>query len=460
MSPPGVDVVVIGAGISGLTTAWRLRERGVSVAVIEAADEVGGVIQTRSADGFLCEGGPNSFQTTPELLELIREVGLEPELVTADARLPRYIYYRGRLRRAPMSPGGIVSTRLLGWPDKLRALREPWVKPSAQGRDESLADFVARRFGPLVLRNFVAPFASGIYAGDPARLSARAVFPALVEFEEKYGSVLRGFIRSARAAPKPRQERLLGSFRTGLHALPRALARKLGDGAIRLGARVEALALEARGGEKRFTVALHSASGAESLEAGAVVLATPAYQAAEIVRPLSAGLEGELAAIEYPFLAGACLAFDASDVPRPLEGFGFLVPRGEGVRALGCIWSSSLFPGRAPQGRILVTLFLGGATDPEVASMTDDAIVKQAQLDLAATLGISAPGRVVALRRHRRAIPQYTLGHLARLGRIETDLAKVPGLFLAGNYLRGVSIGDCVKEAGRVALAACACKAL
>jgi oxygen-dependent protoporphyrinogen oxidase len=439
--------VVIGAGISGLTAAWRLKQQGRPVVVVDSAAEAGGVMRSRLRDGFLCEEGPNSFQTSPEVLELVREAGLERELVTAGARLPRYIYYKGRLERAPMSPVALLSTPLLTAGEKVRALREPWIERARGQEDESLADFVTRRFGATVLRNFVAPLVSGIYAGDAARLSARAVFPQLVDWERKNGSVLRGLIGSARRAPKPRVRRLLATFREGLQTLPLALAAGLGGGALRLGTRVEALRSESG----RLRLDLHTPSGTEVLPASAVILAAPAYHAAEMVRPLSAALAAELAAIEYPPLASVCIAFRSSEVPRALDGFGFLAPRGEGLRALGCIWSSSLFSGRAPEGSALLTLFLGGATDPGVAGMSDDAVADQVRRDLAAALGIQAPGRVVQIRRLDRAIPQYALGHPARVERIEAELRRIPGLHLAGNYLRGVSIGDCVKQAGELA---------
>ena len=330
-------------------------------------------------------------------------------------------------------------------------MTNPARKPAVGPRDESLEQFVTRRFGPEVLRNLVGPFVSGIYAGDPARLSARAVFPEVVELEEKHGSVLKGILRSARSSPKRRPPRLLASFREGLHALPRALAGKLGGGAILLGARVEELTPKPRAGRNRFALGLRTGSEKLSLEADAVVLAVPAYHAADLVRPLSAALAVELAGVEYPPLASVCIAFRKGEVPRPLDGFGFLVPRGEGVRSLGCIWSSSLFPGRAPEGSALLTLFLGGATDPEIASLPDDAVTARAQSDLESTLGIAARGRVLQLERHPRAIPQYTLGHLERLDRVGKELSRFPGLFLAGNYLRGVSIGDCARQACKLA---------
>jgi len=439
-------VVVVGAGISGLTCAYRLQRSGLDVIVLESSDVVGGVIQTDNEHGFLCEVGPNSFQGTPEVFDLIREIGLEGELVTADSRLARYIFHRGKLHPAPMGPGALLSTKLLSLRAKLKLFREPWVRPYQGASEESLAGFVCRRFGPEALRNLVAPFVSGVYAGDPRCLSARSAFPMLVEFEEKYGSVLRGFIRSIRKTPKPRRSRSLCSFVKGLHTLPRVLAEKIGAERVLLGARVRGM--RPSEGTQIGAYTLRIQRGGENYELGAdvVVLATSAYRAAELAQTLSLTLERELAAVEYPPLAGICVAYKKGAVPHPLQGFGFLVPRDEGVRLLGCIWSSSLFPGRAPEGYVLLSIFIGGSVDPEVASLSDHQVIEAVTQDLRTTLGVQIAPRVLTLNRYGHAIPQYGLGHEARLSRIKGELQKLPGVFLAGNYLRGISIGDCIKH--------------
>src|SRR5213594_2641389 len=247
-------VVVAGAGISGLTCAYRLKQKGLQVTIVESGDSVGGVSQTRIVKGFLCESGPNSFQNLPEAIQLIEELGIGNELVTAEAKLPRFIFYRGSLHPAPMGPGGLFSTRLLTLRGKARIFGEPWSKPNRDMKDESLAEFVTRRFGPEVLRNFVAPFVSGVYAGDPDRLSARSAFPILSDLERKHGSVLKGgLIASFRKTNKPRRPRRLCSFRKGLQTLPRCLAGKIGSENILLQARAESLAVKDLNGRISFT---------------------------------------------------------------------------------------------------------------------------------------------------------------------------------------------------------------
>ncbi len=444
-------VIVVGAGISGLTCAYRLKQKGFQVTLVESGDSVGGVIQTRIENGFLCEAGPNSFQNTPEIIQLIDELGISNELVTAEARLPRYIFYRGRLHPAPMGPGGLFSTRLLTFRGKMRIFGEPWSKPGPESKEETLAQFVTRRFGPEVLRNFVAPFVSGVYAGDPQRLSAQSAFPILVELERKHRSILKGLIAQARKAPKPRRPRRLCSFRKGLHTLPQALAGTIGGDHIFLGTRAESIGVNAVNGKNAFTLRLRKEDQPLELCADAVVLAGAAYHMADFIETLSSTLARELAAIEYPPLVGTCVAYRNSDVPHSLKGFGFLVPRGEGVRLLGCIWSSSLFPGRAPDDSALFTVFVGGATDPEATLLNDAEIVELVRKDLKATLGTTATPRVAALNRYKHAIPQYPIGHEERLRRIEEVLKGIPGLFLAGNYLRGVSLPDCVKQSTALA---------
>ena len=444
-------VIVVGAGITGLTCAYRLKQLGRAVTVVESAPRVGGVIQTQVVDGFLLEGGPNSFQSTPEIIDIIREAGLSGEMITAEPRLPRYIYYRGRLHPAPMGPAGLVSTKLLSAAAKLRIVREWWINSKKDEHEESVSEFVTRRFGPEALRNLVAPFLSGVYAGDPGRLSIRSVFPSLVEFERDYGSVLKGVIQSSRKSQGSRASRNLCSFRHGLHSLPTTLAAAIGSENILLNAQAERIDTESGGGKTSLKVDVRIQDERRSLAADAVVLSAPAYRSAELVAPLSESLARELRAIEYPSLSVTYLTYNRSDISHSLEGFGFLVPRNEGVRMLGCVWSSSLFSGRAPAGSVLFTAFAGGTTDPELVSWSEQDIIEMLRKDFRATLGITAPPTVIAIQRHARAIPQYNLGHDARCHRIENELKSIPGLWLAGNYLHGVSLGDRVKHGNDVA---------
>ncbi|MBI3845520.1 MAG: protoporphyrinogen oxidase [Planctomycetes bacterium] len=451
-------VVVIGGGISGLACAFRLRANGVDVEVLERDGTPGGVMRTRLEDGFLTEAGPNSFQSGEEILSLVHDAGLDADLLRADSRLPRYVYFGGRLHAAPMGPGALFGTKLLSFGAKVRLFREPWVTKNPDGHEESIREFVTRRFGPAVHDVLIAPLVSGIYAGDTSRLSMQSVFPLMAELEAKHGSLLRGFLRhgkarraEAKAAGRTIPKKALCSFSNGLGVLPARLAERLG-GDLHL--RSEVMALRSHPGG--FAVDVREAGVERTLDASRLVIATHAPRAGDLLCTLgpSTPVPSEccaaadvLRAIEMPPLASVCLAFRKADVGRALAGFGFLVPRGSGVRMLGCIWSSSLFPGRAPDGWILVTCFVGGATDVAVRDLSDAQVVDSVRADLVRTLAIAASPRVLAVNRYAAAIPQYTLGHRDRMATVRRAISRVPGLHLTGNYLGGVSVGDCVRQA-------------
>jgi oxygen-dependent protoporphyrinogen oxidase len=282
-------------------------------------------------------------------------------------------------------------------------------------------------------------------------LSARSAFPLLIDLEREHGSLIKGLALSARRSAGPRIPRRLCSFQQGLQRLPLRLAEKIGADNIIVRGQVQNLRATAGDGSNTFSLSVSTPHGTRELPGDAVVIATPAYEAANLLRPFSIQCANDLAAIEYPPLVGLCLAYRKSEVPHSLNGFGFLVPRGEGIRLLGCIWSSTLFPGRAPHDAALLTIFVGGATDSAVSSLTDDQVVDAVRNDLRTTLNIAAAPRIMAFHRYRRAIPQPNLGHENRLQRIEEELEKIPGIYLAGNYLRGVSIPDSVKQAGKLA---------
>ncbi len=445
----GPQVIIIGGGISGLTCAYRLKQRGYEVLLLEREERVGGVMQSERRDGFLTEHGPNSFQSAPEIMELVEELELTDQLVTAPGSVPRYIYYDGRLHAFPTNPLAFFSTALLSFRDKVKIFLEPWAPPPPE-REESIAEFITRRFGRRVLEAFVDPFVSGVYAGDPARLSLASTFPSLAEWEKTYGSILKGLIRSRKDASRPRSERLLCSFRHGLGQLPRALAERLGD-AVVTGARAVHLETVTSMMGPPYRLTIKWSAGTDRVRADAIVLATPAYVAADLVRSLSQPLAEVLESIEYPPLAVICLGYDETGLRRSLDGFGFLVPRRQGIRLLGCLWNSSLFPERAPEGKVCLTCFVGGTTDPTVRQLSDEQVVNMVCDELRLILGVRAEPRVVAIHRHDRAIPQYHLGHHAKLQRVEEYLGHLPGLFLVGNYLRGVSVSDCVREAMKTA---------
>ena len=448
-----VDSVIIGAGVSGLVAAHRLRKMGRNLSLIESGDRVGGVIQSREVEGFLIERGPNSLRGSHEFLDLVEELNLTGELITADPRAPAYIYADGQLQTAPMSPPALVKTKLISNAAKLRLLREPFVKARREGGEESVASFVRRRLGGEILERMVGPFLSGVYAGDPEELSVQACFPTLAEFEAEAGGILRGALRAAKQSRKGegkskrslRPYRLC-SFRHGLSALPGALSESLGD---RLLTRVRIIDIRSTGG---FELKIEHRGVIKTINCSTLVISTPAYVAGRLLDEITPEIAQLVAEIPYVSIASVPLAYRAEQVSRELDGFGFLAPRGEGLRILGSVWNSSLFAGRAPEGWVCLTNFIGGATDTEAIKLGDEELIRIVHNDLSKVLGVSGEPRRLPITRYERAIPQYTLGHAARVERVESRLRDIPGLWIAGNYLRGIALGDCIKQAERVAV--------
>ncbi|MGH9769849.1 MAG: protoporphyrinogen oxidase [Blastocatellia bacterium] len=450
------DSVIIGAGISGLVAAHRLKKMGRDLLLIESGDRAGGVIQSRDAEGFLIESGPNSLRGTHEFLDLVEEVNLTGELVTADPRAPAYVYAGGQLHAVPMSLPALVKTKLISTSAKLRLLREPFVKARQEGGEESIASFVRRRLGDEILERLVAPFLSGVYAGDPEELSLQACFPKLAEFESEAGSVARGALRTARKTrgrqDKPKRSLRpyrLCSFRHGLSALPEALSQSLGDSLL-TGARIININKKLSAGG--FEIRIEHQGEIKTINGSTLIVSTPSYVAGRLLDHIAPEISAHIAEIPYVSIVSVPLAYRASQMARKLDGFGFLAPRGAGLRTLGSIWNSALFAGRAPEGWVCATNFIGGATDPEAVKLRDEELIRIVHHDLRNVLDISGEPRRLPIARYERAIPQYTMGHAARVARIESELRNTPGLWIAGNYLRGVSLGDCIKQAESVAV--------
>lgn len=447
------DSIIIGAGISGLVAAHRLKKLGQNVLLVESSDKVGGVIQSHDADGFLIEAGPNSLRGAHELLDLVEELDLMDELVTADPKAPAFVYSGGQLHAVPMGPGALVKTGLISNSAKLRLLAEPFVRGRGENGEESIDSFIRRRLGNEIQDKLVAPFLSGVYAGDPKRLSVQACFPKLAEFEAEAGSILRGGIKAMRGArqnqeaPKRslRPYRLC-SFRRGLNTLPQRLAQELGNGLL-LEARVASIRQISSG----FELTAEHQSETKQFACSRLILATPANAAANLVEAFAPEVAGQIRDIPYASIASVPLAYQTAQFSTPPSGFGFLTPRSEGLRTLGSIWNSSLFTDRAPEGWILTTNFIGGATDPEAARLGDDELVRIVHNDLKRALGITGEPRRLPITHYERAIPQYVIGHAARIAKLETVLRNYSGLRLIGNYLHGVAIGDCIRQAEELA---------
>jgi protoporphyrinogen/coproporphyrinogen III oxidase len=447
------EVVVIGGGITGLTCTWRLRRAGIDALCLESSNRAGGALSTRHVAGFLVEAGANTVQGSAELDALVRELGLHDELLRVPRDLTRFVYRLGALHPLPSDIRSALGTRLVSARAKWRFAGEFAVRrPSASKRsDESVSTFVRRRFGAEIVDALVAPFVSGTFAGDPAELSARAVLPSLVALEERYGSVLRGVLANAMRAPGRRraeQFRTLISFRDGLETLPSRLALNLGE-ATRLGSEALAITRSTLGG--RLEVEFREPSGQRRVMTRAVVIACSAWRAAPLLDALAGGASRTLAGIPAASLATVNLAWPHADVSHSLRGLGFLVAAGEGPRTLGCLWNSSIFPGRAPEDQALLAAFLGGARDPQAAALSDGDLVDLSSSELATILGARGRPRVLTVERHTGALPQYSLGHADRMTRVRAAVGAVPGLFIAGNFLSGVSVGECVRQGAAAA---------
>ncbi|HMV51384.1 MAG TPA: protoporphyrinogen oxidase [Blastocatellia bacterium] len=446
------DAIIIGAGISGLVAAHRLKKLGQRVLVLESGNNVGGVIQSHDADGFLIEAGPNSLRGAHELLDLVEELNLMNELVTADPKAPAFVFSGGELHAVPMGPGALVKSKLLSASAKLRLLAEPFVKGRKAAGEESIDSFIRRRLGDEVMEKLVAPFLSGVYAGDPTRLSVQACFPKLAEFEADAGSILRGGIKAMRGRQRPQPPKRslrpyrLCSFRRGLNTLPQRLAEALGEGLL-TATQVTAIRQTSSG----FELTAEAAGESRLLTCRTLIVAAPAYAAAKLLAKLTPEAAALLGEIPYAAIASVPLAYRTEQFSAPLGGFGFLAPRSEGLRTLGSIWNSSLFTERAPENWMLTTNFIGGATDPEAVRLGDDELVRIVHGDLSKALRVTGEPRRLPIRRWERAIPQYELGHAARVAKLDAALARLPGLHLAGNYLRGVAIGDCIRQAEELA---------
>jgi len=443
-----VPAVIVGGGISGLVCAYELRKAGVPAQLFEASPRLGGVIRSERCEGYLLELGPQSFSGTPALDALCSELGINRELVQAPARAPRYVLVDGALRPVPLDPPALLTSSLLSAGTKKTIARDLFGKTQPPMQDESLANFVRRKFSAELLDRLVGPFVSGIYAGDPERLSLRSAFPQVYEAEKSTGSVIRGLKRASKSSKSPKTGPTLFSFREGNESLIRALQAKLG-GAARVGAEVFGLKHGAVGGT--FELKTRGSGQEETFTADKVILATPTDIAGRLFHEISADLDQHLGAIECAPVGIVSLGYPQNAVGHSLNGFGFLVPRSAGRRLLGTVWNSSLFPGRTPAGQVLLTGFVGGATDPQAVAQPTAEVVKIVAGELAAILAISGAPNFTHVEIYPRALPQYNLGHSERLASIEKSRKATPGLWLIGNYLRGPSIGACVEQAQAVA---------
>ncbi len=459
-SAPRTQVIVIGAGVSGLVTAYGLlaKQPDLEVQVLEASNRPGGTLGTDLESGFAFERGPNGFlDNVPRTLELARELDLGDRLLPAsESAQKRFLLKNGKLIRLPHSPLQFLASPLLSLGGKVRALAEPLQARRDSSYEESVAAFARRRLGAEAAATFIDPLVTGIYAGDPDRIGLEAAFPRLFALERDHGGIFKGMIAQSRARKKAAADPAAGvgtsgpgsgvgrlhSFRGGLQELVEALSRRLGS-RLRLESPVEELRI--RKGEG-YECLLRDRSVVRSRS---VVLAVPAPRAANLVSALSPDLAISLEEIPYAPVAVICLGFRREDVAHPLDGFGFLVPRNQGLRTLGAIFVSSIFPDHAPAGTVSLRVMAGGARDPEAVGLVASELEAIVRGELGPYLGFRAEPVARKVYRYPQGIPQYNVGHAKRVRRIEGWLSRLPGLFVTGNAYRGVSVNDCVSEGAR-----------
>lgn len=478
-----MKLVVVGAGVSGLATAFRVRERfdahrrPLEICVLEAADRAGGKIRTEDQAGYRVEWGPNGFlDGKPDTLALCEALGIRDALLPSSERArKRYVFSAGTLHRVPETPVAFFRSPLLTPWGRLRVVKEAWAPRTPPGLDTSIAEFGSRRLGREAAEKLLDPMVSGIFAGDPAIMSLASCFPRIAEMEREHGSLLRAMValqrQRKRAGKGPVSKGMdspglgegrktggpagpagtLTSFENGMEQLVRALEGRLGT-CVRKECAVTSLLPEDR--EKKvggYRIRYRHQGVEKEMAADAVVLAVPAYEARQILAEMEPAVCVLLEGILYAPLVVVALGFSTAEASRSLDGFGFLVPYREESPVLGSLWTSSIFPARAAQDRILTRNMVGGWRNGWAVALDEEELEAIASAMLERAVGSLGRVHFRMCIRHPKAIPLYLLGHGRRLETIEGRLGRFPGIYLTGNAYRGVALNDCTREAVRVA---------
>lgn len=441
-------VLIIGAGISGLTTAYLLSKNGFDIRIIERKSEVGGSIESVNENGFLFDRGPNSaLETAPLINQLVEELKLQNELLYANKEAnKRYILRNNKLHALPMSPPAFIKTELFSAKAKLRLLAEPFIGRSNDGYYQSLAEFVKRRLGQEFLDYAINPFVAGVYAGKPEELSVKSAFPKLYALEEKYGGLIVGTVRSIRErkkrAEKSKQSAKMLSFKSGMITLPKAIAKYLGD-KVSLSAEVTSIDKTNEG----YIVSYKHNGIDEAIACDAVLSTVPAYVASEFFTKFNKNFKTHAEAIYYPPVLVYFLAYNKKDVKQPLDGFGFLIPEKEKKSFLGALWSSVIFPYRAKDDYATFTLFIGGSRNPEFVKEEREILLSRVRKEFEEIMQITGQPVHSSTRFWEKAIPQYNIGYIEHERFFDEFEKQNPGLFISGNFRGGISVGDCIKNA-------------
>lgn len=455
-------IAIIGAGISGLATAYAIEQQAnrteieVEILVVEKEPRTGGKILSIQEDGFLCEWGPNGFlDNKPMTLELCRQLQIDQQLLRSDDNARRrFIYSEQVLHQMPENGPAFFKSKLISWPGKFRLAGEMLVAKRQSEKDETLAEFGRRRLGGEALDKLISPMVSGIFAGDPETMSLKSCFPRIYELEQEYGGLIMAMLRLARkkradvkagkaVASAAGPGGVLTSFRGGLQELTDAVAAAL-SGQVLTGHAVLQIV------QKQDAFLLNLDDG-QQLEVDMVVTAAPAYAVARMLDGLNNKSSGILRQIPYATMNVICFGYQQERIAFDLNGFGYLIPKAEGRNTLGTLWDSSIFSNRAPEGMVLLRSMMGGAANPVAIDLSDAEVKGRTMADLRQIMGIDCEPDFVRIFRHRHAIPQYTRGHAQRLQELEGSLLDSPDLILTGNAFYGVGLNDCVHAANQAA---------
>ena len=442
-----IKITILGAGISGLATAYWLSKDGYDITVLESKNEPGGSMESRHEDGFLIDYGPNSgLETNPFIGQIVRELDLNDEFMYAsDEGKKRYILRDNQLHALPMNPIAFLTTGLFSSKAKFRVLAEPFIGKSEDGYYQSISEFVKRRLGREFLDYAINPFVAGVFAGNPDHLSVKSAFPKLYRLEEVYGGLFKGLIKGAKErkgiGEESKQSARMFSFKGGMQILPKAIADKLGN-SILYNCNVEKVIQAKNGFEVLYT---HEQNFVKDF-ADIVISAIPAYKATSVFVDLDDGLSGHLDRIYYPPVKVLYIGFRKGVIGRTLDGFGFLIPEKEQKTFLGAIWSSTIFPFRANEGCEAFTLFVGGARSPDMVCDENKQHVAHVLEEFKKLMDIDEDPIFIKEKIWPMAIPQYDLGHIEHDRYFESFEIKHPGIFLSGNYRGGISVGDCIQN--------------
>ncbi len=443
-------IAIIGGGISGLSALHFIKHRYGShceVTLFEKETRIGGTIGTDRKDGFISDWGPNGFlDKVPLTLEMISELGIDDLLEPANPKAEnRYIYKNSKLHAISPSPIKFLKSSLLSIKGRGRLIVEPFIKQKKDDKDESIFEFAKRRIGKEAAETLIVPMVSGIFGGDARKLSLKACFPIMVEMEHEHGSLIKAMIakkkQGSKGGPAGPQGRLT-SFKNGLYTVIESFENQYRDN-ITTGMEITGINYD----NSKFEI---SFKYNQPINFDAVICAAPAFAASKIVTDLDNSLAQLLSSIPYSSISVACLGYRQKDISHNLNGFGFLVPRNQGKRILGAIWTSSIFESRSPNGMAQLRVMLGGATDPDAISMDDDKMINLIHDEISPMLGINNRPEYINLFKWQKGIPQFVLGHPEKIRHLTEFQEKYPGLFFTGNAYDGIGLNDCIVRSDKI----------